>query len=203
MCFASPASALTFGEHALPVVAVQSVGESLIDQRMAVDANAALRITAEAVVALRRVEVIGDEQIEIAVAHPRRRTHNWCSTPASPTPAARVTSVKTPFPAVSIQHVRSVVRDVEVDASIVVDVTGARPHAVVAVTNTRRFRHVAEDALADVAKQTMSCARTHRRVCERTAINEKEIDPAVLVVVEQDARRNPSSRRGTSPRSLR
>ena len=62
-------------ERALAVVAIENVGHCRVHERVAVHANAALRITAEAVVGLRRIEVIRHEQIEIAVdIHVEERT---------------------------------------------------------------------------------------------------------------------------------
>ena len=55
------------GKSALAIVEIQDVRQPLVHEWMAVDADATLRVTTEAVVRLRRIEVVGDEEIEIAV----------------------------------------------------------------------------------------------------------------------------------------
>ena len=153
---------------------------------MAVHADAALGIAAEAVVRPRRVEVVGHEQIQVAVAvHVDERA---AGAPAGgPTLAARVTSAKTPVAGVAVQLVGAVVGDVQVHAPVVVYPRRRRTHPGrtldvmpdAAVTSAKARAKVAEEPMAGArARLTVALAR-------RASIHQEQIDPAVRVVVEE------------------
>ena len=57
------------------------------------------------------------------------------------------------------------------------------------VADPRRGGHVLERAVATVPVQAMARAARHRRIGERSAVHEKDIEPAVLVEVEEEAAR--------------
>ena len=139
-------------EHALAVVAIEHAREPWVVERVAVDANAALRVAAERVLARRRVEVVGDEQIQIAVAidvHERAAR----APPVQPD-ARRARDVRERAVAgVSIQRVGTVVGDVEIGASVAIDVARARAHPVLAMDDAGGRRHVLEQSVALVVKE--------------------------------------------------
>ncbi len=146
----------------------------------------ALRVAAEAVVRLRRVQVVGDEQIQIAVAvHVEERA---AGAPARESHARLARDVgEHAVAVVAIQRVGAVARDVEIDAAVVVHVAGARAHAVVAGSRMRdRAVTSAKRAVALVAEQPMPGLGGHRRVGDRAAVHQKEVEPAVGVEVEED-----------------
>ena len=94
-----------------------------------------------------------------------------------------------PASGIAIQGVRPDVGDVEVDQSVVVDVSGARAHPVVAVLDVRAGRHILEGPVAAVSIQAVTGAPRDRRIGERPAVNEKHVEPAVVVEVEEEAAR--------------
>ena len=142
------------GEDALAVVAIQHAGESGVVERMAIHANAALRIAAERVLARRRIEVVGDEEIEIAVAIDVKE----CAARAPPVEAdpRRARDVgERAIPGVAIQRVWSVVGDVEIGAAVAIDVAGAGAHPVFAMDDAGRGGHIGEVPFSVVVKESV------------------------------------------------
>jgi hypothetical protein len=119
-------------ERALPVVAIEDVGDGWIDERVAVHANAPLGIPAEAIVRLRRIEIVGHEQVEVAVAVDVEERAARAPTREPDTGRASDIGEHT-IAAVSVQDIRTVVGDVQVDSPIVVDIARARAHTVLLV----------------------------------------------------------------------
>ena len=149
-------------------------------------AAAAPRTPQNSVLLARGVDVVGDEEVEVSVAidvderaarAPQRR--------AGP---AGVGHLGEPAAAgIAIEGVRADVGDVQVDQAVVVDVAGARPHPVAAVSDVRGGRHVLERAVAPVSIQPVARAPGHRGIGERAAVDEKHIEPAVVVEIEEEA----------------
>ena len=90
---------------------------------------------------------------------------------------------------VAVQRVRPDVRHVEIDAAIVVVIAGARAHAVVAVLDAGLRGDVLERAVAAVPEETVPCPARDRRIGERSAIDQEHVDPAIVVVVEEQPAR--------------
>ena len=118
------------GEHAAAVVAIQRVAERGEGQRVTVDAVLAADVAAEGVVVHSRIDVVDDEQIDVAVAidvgeraagAEHRRAGDACRFGDIGEAFARV---------VLIERVRPDAGDVEIDPAVVVDVGGAGAHAV-------------------------------------------------------------------------
>ena len=91
--------------------------------------------------------------------------------------------------AVAIQHVRAEVRDVEIDPAVVVVVARAGAHAVVAMSNAGLLGDVVERAVAAISEQAVPCLPRDRRIGHRSAVDQEDVDPAVVVVVEEQPAR--------------
>ena len=91
--------------------------------------------------------------------------------------------------AVAIQDVRAEVRDVEIDPAVVVVVAGAGAHPVLAMADARSIGHVLERAVAAIPVQAVPRLLRHRRIGERATVDEEDVDPAVVVVVEEQPAR--------------
>ena len=102
-----------------------------------------------------------------------------------PTPAARGDVREAAVAGVAVERVRTDVRDVQIDPAVVVVVAGARAHAVVAMPDAGLRGHVVERAVAAVAEQTVPRLSRDRRIGQRTAVDQEDVDPAVVVVVEE------------------
>jgi hypothetical protein len=135
-----------------------------------------------------RGDVIGDKEIEIAIlveigkrapSTPERRTHARCGGDIGERAVA----------AIVVQHVRPEARDVQIDPAIVVVVAGAGTHSVPALADTGATGHVLERSIAAVVKQAMLRLPGDRWIGDRSTIDEKEIDPAIVVVVEKQTSR--------------
>src|SRR4029450_5237204 len=150
---------------------------------MTVGAQAPCRIAAELVVIDRRVDVIRDEEIDATIVVEVRKR-------AARAPQGKPDSgflrdvVERPVTVVVIQDVRAQVRNVEIVEAIVVVVSGAGAHAVLTVTDARLRRDVLERSVLSIPKQPVARSTRHLRIGQRAAIDEKHIDPAIVVVVE-------------------
>ena len=90
---------------------------------------------------------------------------------------------------IAVQRVGSDVGDIQVDQAVVVVVTRARAHPVLSMADTRGCCHVLERAVPAVPEQTVSCALGDGWIGERAAVDEKDVEPAIVVKVEEQAAR--------------
>ena len=104
---------------------------------------------------------------------------------AVPAPPARGTSVKRPWPDVPIQRVGTVVGDIQIDGAVVVVVASAGPHAVLAMADAGLRRDVLERSVPAIAVQTVPGGRRDPWVGNRSAVHEEDVDPAVVVEIEE------------------
>jgi hypothetical protein len=133
-----------------------------------------------------RGHVIRDEEIEVAVLVEIRKGASRA--PQRRTDAGNAGDVGEPAAAgVAVQHVRPDVRDVEIDAAIVVVIAGARAHPVVAVLDPGLRRDILERAIAAVPEQPVPCLPRHSRIGKRPSVDKEQVDPAVVVVIEKQA----------------
>src|SRR5262249_23071359 len=103
---------------------------------MAVDADASLRITAEGVVALGCVEIVRDEEIEVAIVIDVEESATRA--PAAKAHTGRACDVGEHAVAVVLEEcVRTGAGYIQIDAAVVVDVTCASTHAVRGVCKAR------------------------------------------------------------------
>jgi hypothetical protein len=54
----------------------------------------------------------------------------------------------------------------------------------------RARRHVLERAIPAIVIEAMACAPRNRRISQRSAVDEEEVDPAVVVVIEEHGTRS-------------
>ena len=104
-------------------------------------------------------------------------------------PPAFGTSVNRPLTGIAIQLIRTDVGDVQVDQAVVVVVAGAGAHAVVAVPDARRRGHVLEGSIAAVPVQAVARAAGNGGIGNRAAVHQEDVEPAVIVEVEEEAAR--------------
>ena len=88
---------------------------------------------------------------------------------------------------VVVEGVGPDVGDVEIDEPVVVVVGRAGAHAVLGVRDAGPRRRVFEGAVAAVPEEPVARAPGRRRIDERSAVHEKDVLPAVAVVVEEQA----------------
>ncbi len=139
-------------------------------------------------VSSRGVDVVGDEQVEVAVAIDV--DERAARAPERRTGAAGVGDLGKPTASgIAIQRIRPDVGDVEIGEAVIVEVPRAGAHAVVAVADVRAVRHILEGSVAAVSIQAVTGALGHRRIRVRAAVNEKHVEPAVVVEVEEEAAR--------------
>ena len=133
-----PAASVDVGEAAVAVVAVQPIGHRLVGARAAVIARAD-RVVAQLVAGDREVQVVGDEQIEVAIAIvvDKRRAGAPLRVADARLP---VTSVNVPLPLLRIQRLRTEGGDEEIEVAVVVVVADRRAHAVARAGRRRRAR---------------------------------------------------------------
>src|SRR5580765_1485011 len=151
------------------------------------------RIPAELVLSPRLVEIVRDEKIEFAVTIEIEER----ATGAPPAFAGFARFGETRVrdfvePAVThipIQHARSDVGDIQVDQAVVVVVARASAHPVLTMANTRGSCHVLERAVLAVPEQPMARALRDGWICEGAAVNEKDVEPAIVIKVEEKTAR--------------
>ena len=103
--------------------------------------------------------------------------------PDPATPAFSATSVKTPC-LIVVEPVLAVVGDVEIFPSVVVVVADANALAPAGCGQTGFGGHVGERAVVIVAIQVIAGTLPGGKSFERRAIHQKNVGPAVVVVVE-------------------
>ena len=135
------------------------------------------------------VHVVGDEQIEVAVAVEIGERAARAPQPGAADARGAGDVGEDSVAAVVVQHVRAEVRDVEIDPAVVVVVAGAGAHAVLAMLDAGPGRDVLERAVAAVPVQAVPRLLRDRRIGERSAVDQEDVDPAVVVVVEEQPAR--------------
>src|SRR5262249_1120728 len=153
------------------------------------DTVAALGVFAGmAVFALRLIEVdeAADEQIKTAVVvviepdgagSPSRRGHAGFLGNVSESAVAVIT----------VKNALAVLRDVEIGEAVPVVVADSSTLPVSACGDTGFLRHVCERAIAVVVVKRVAQRRIGRVKVARTAVDEVEVHPAVVVVIEKGA----------------
>ena len=159
---------------------------------MAVEAQRSARVAAERVV----VEPSAVDVVRRRTGRGRRRgrdrrTRSWRSIAASPTRAVLRDVGERAVARVAVERVGAEVRDVEVHAAVAVVVARARAHAVAAVPDARRRGGILERAVAAVAEQPMPARCAHRRVGQRAAVDEEDVQSSRRCRSRRTARREP------------
>ncbi len=182
-------SGADIGEGALAVVAIEHARQALVVQRVAIHPDAALRIAAEPIVGPGRVEVVGDEEIQVAVAIGVQE--RAAGAPAWQPDAGGARDVgEDAVAGVPVERVGAVVGDVQVHATVVVHVACARTLAVLGGPDRRRRGDIGELSRPGVAEQPVTGARRHGGIGERAAIHHEHVHPPVGVVVEEHRARS-------------
>src|ERR1043166_3943087 len=91
---------------------------------------------------------------------------------------------------IAIERVGSDVGDIQIDLAVVVVVARACAHPVLAMTDTRGCRHVFECAVPAIPEQPVARALGDGWICERAAVHKKDVEPAVIIEVEEKATRS-------------
>ena len=133
-----------------------------------------------------RVErhVVGDEEVEVPVAIEIRERAAGAPQRRSDAGEARDIG-EDAVAAVAVQHVRAEVGDVEIDPAVVVVVARAGAHAVLTMANRRSLGDVVERAVAAIPIQAVPRLPRDRRIGERPAVDQEDVEPPVVVVVEE------------------
>src|SRR5690349_13942337 len=90
---------------------------------------------------------------------------------------------------VVVQNVRTSIRHVQIDPAVVVVVARTGPHAVLAMCDPGSRRHVLERAVPAIAVKAMASLLRDGGIVQRTAVDEEDVDPAVVVEIEEQAAR--------------
>ena len=94
---------------------------------------------------------------------------------------------KRAIPVVAIKNAPPILCDIKIGVSIPVVVTGRHSHAIASARHTRLFGHVRESAVAIIVVEGVS-QRMHRsKKIAGAAIDEVNIHPTVVVVIEKGA----------------
>src|SRR5687767_1307322 len=132
------------------------------------------------------INIVRDEQIQVAVTIEIKEC-------AAGAPHGRIRAAgtwhlrKPAAPRVPIERVRTDVGDVKVDQAVVVVIAGAGAHAVIAVKKSRPGGDILECAVAAIPEQSMARPAADRRIGNRAAVDEKDVDPVVVVEIEEQA----------------
>ena len=170
----------------MPLLRIQHVLERREVERMTVDADLLRGVAAEGVVVDPRVHVVDHEEIDVVVTidvderAARAEDRSAGDTSARGHVGEALTAV------VVIEPVRSHARHVQIGPAIVVVVGGASAHAVPGVHDTRGCGDILERSVAAVSIQAIACRRVNLRIDERSSVDQEEVHPAVLVVVEEE-----------------
>ena len=144
--------------------------------------------SAELVLFRSEVDIVRDEEIEIAVTIDIEE--RAARAPQRGIGAARVRDFAEPATTrIPIQRVRSDVGDIQVDQAVVVVVARACAHPVLAMADARGSGHVLKRSISAVPEQPMACALGDGWICERAAVHEKDVEPAIVIKVEEQAAR--------------
>ena len=179
-----------------PLLWYRTFGHAVVVVGMAIGAIAWLLLAAVAVGLKAPLHVARDEQIELAVVvvveEPRAR-----APPASRDTPARLGHVgERAVAVVVIQRVAAVIRHVEIFEAVVVVVAHRDAHAVLVLRHageSRLLRDIDERAVRSLVVQPVpecrvglvrQLARGHR-VVEPGAVRQEDVQPAVVVVVQQ------------------
>jgi hypothetical protein len=161
-------------------VAIHRARHSGVDIGPAVRSRASIAADLAAV----GVNVVRDEQIDVAVivdvgeraTRPKQIRAHACTT-------AHLGECAVPI--VVKELVGAGIGHEQIDPAVVVVVGRARTHPVTAMLDARRLRHVLEASATLVPIQAMSGTRGEGGVSRRAAIDEKHIQPAIVIEVEE------------------
>src|SRR4029077_11096617 len=159
--------------------------------RMAVSSITGFALTAENVGAEIPLHIARDDQIEPAI--PIVVDETRARTPSAAAHARFGGNVgEAAVAVVVIKSVASQVGHEQINVAIVIVVTGGHAHAVQPSLQPRGFSHVGERAIAIVVIKTVpepgvgliGCSGTGHRGLDPCAVDEKHIEPSVVVIVE-------------------
>ncbi len=97
--------------------------------------------------------------------------------------------VAKPAAVVVVEDIRSKVGQIEIDAPVVVVIAGTRADSVQTVLDPSRIGDVFEEPVTTIPVEPGFCPRVDFGIDNRSAIDQEDIDPAVAVVVEEEATR--------------
>ena len=180
-----PGLSANIGERAITVISVEDVRKTAKHVGMTVDP---LSRFAAVLIVVDRVEIhiVGHVEIHISividVSEGAARAPEFG---ADAGVGGRVEEALSRI--VPIQTVRSLARDIEIDPAVVVIVGRAGSHAKARWTEARPIRHIGECPVLVVSIEPV--LRCGRDICihEGTAVDEKDVLPPIVVVVEDQA----------------
>ncbi len=171
-------------ERAVPAVVVQGQGHGREPLRMAVHANAARRVPAEAVHLGRPHRVVDDQEVEpavVVVVEPAAADGPLVGGNAGLRGDVFETSAD-----VAIQHLAMHAGHEEVGGAVVVVVRGGHAHGVAGAAQARGFGHVAETHGALVPEEPVGILRVVLlQAGNGRPVREEDVEPPVAVVIEE------------------
>ena len=131
------------------------------------------------------VDVVGSEQIEQAVAVGVEECAAGAPACFRDQPGTVGDVLECPVAAIAEQAVLAPERDVEIVEAVIVVVAGARALPPPGNRQAGARRHIFECPVAAIAIQVARGLLAARKPFQRRAVDEKQIEPAVVVVVER------------------
>ena len=173
-------------ECPVAIVVEQPTGHRIVDPRNAVVTFARFRIPAKFIFLLREIHEPADEQIEptiIVVIEP-----DCTGTPAGGAHTRLLGDVrKRAIAVVVIQDAAAILGYIKIGEAVPVIITNGDSHAVTSAAHAGLFGDLREGSVAIIVIEGIPKRRIWREEITTAAIDEIDIHPAVVVVVEKSA----------------
>src|SRR5688572_219426 len=173
-------------ERAVAGVAKQARRRRFEESRHAVITTLQSRVSAERVLRLVVKHKAGHKQIQTAVVveiKPRR-----AGGPTGRGNARFVSHVgERAVAVVTIENVRAVVCDVEIDKTVGIEIRRGHAHPKLAARDTRFMGYVGESSVSVIAIERVFQRRRRREEIRWTTVDEIDVHPTVVVVIEKGA----------------